>query len=553
MVHSNQKSEVFCTYSTNPDQSQTPIHQNKDSATAAKDAVALALDAGTKLWHTPSKEAWITIARAGHVEHHPVRGKEFRVWLAGIYYAKKGKPLYAQALQDALTVLEARALFEGEEHEVHTRIAGRDGNVYLDLARTDWTVVEISPSGWRVIPAHDAPVRFRGGRHQSPLPIPEQGGSLAPVVELLPLKERRDLALVLGWLVGTLSPQGPYPILVLAGEKGAGKSSVGRMLKCLVDPQMAALKAEPKDVDALMVGANAGRILAYDNLSKIAAWLSDALCRLSTGGGLGKRELYTDTDECVMEAQRPIILTGIGFGLLRDDLGDRVAMVNLTRLEDGERSPEREVWENFTRAHPQALGAILNAAALATRRWDEVRKAMPSLPCLADWAIWAEAAAPGLNLEAGEVVEAFYAVQAGLSQDLLDNDPVAMALLLLTADWPEGHRETFTASDLLSALEGAMDLKDARVKPENWPRTPQGLGRHLPRLQSALRGAGLKVEGVRDARIKRLLWVLKKGGNKSGKSRKQASGLHSRPRDLFLPYPAKSRISRTNPASAKRL
>lgn len=487
----------------------------KEEATAAKTAVDLGLGEGVALWHTPSKEAWATLPRDGHVEHHPVRGREFRAWLAGLYYAKEGKPLYAQAMQDALGVLEAKALYEGEEHEVHTRLAGWGGRVYLDLARPDWLVVEVGPEGWRVIPAHEAPVRFRRGRHQKPLPLPERGGSLAPLLDLLPLQERRDAALVLGWLVGALSPRGPYPILVLAGAKGAGKSTAARLLKALVDPQEAPLRAEPKDVEALMVAAKASWVLAYDNLSKVPTWLSDALCRLSTGGGLGKRELYTDSEEHVLEAQRPVILTGIGFGLLRDDLADRVMMVNLERLEDGARRPERELWAAFEQAHPKVLGALLDAVALALRRWEEVRAAMPSLPRLADWAIWAEAAAPALGLEAGEVVQAFYAVQAGLNQDLLDNDPVAQAILLLTADWPEGHRAVYTASELLAALEEAMGLKEARVKPEGWPRTPAGLGKHLPRVQTALRGVGVKVEGVRDARVKRLLWVLERSGESS--------------------------------------
>ncbi len=487
----------------------------KEDPGAAKDAVDMTLKAGVQLWHTPAKEAWATLPRAGHVEHHPLRGKEFRTWLAGLFYAERGRPLYAQALQDAMAVLEAKALFEGEEHEVHTRLAGHGGKVYLDLARPDWLVAEVGPEGWRLIPAHEAPVRFRRGKHQKPLPLPERGGSLAPLLELLPLKERRDVALVVGALVGALSPKGPFPILALTGEKGAGKSFAARALKSLVDPQEAPLRAEPRDVEALMVAAKGSWVLAFDNLSKVPTWLSDALCRLSTGGGLGKRELYTDSEEHVLEAQRPVILTGIGFGLLRDDLADRVAMVNLGRLEDGERRPERELWEAFERAHPQALGALLDATALALRRWEEVRKALPSLPRLADWAIWAEAAAPALGLEAGEVVEAFYAVQAGLSQDLLDNDPVAQALLLLTADWPEGHRAVFPAAELLAALEEALGLKDARTKPEGWPRTAAGLGKHLPRLQAALRGVGLRLTAMRDARVKRLLWVLERSSGAS--------------------------------------
>jgi len=397
----------------------------REEATAAKRAVDLALEAVLELWHTPAKEAWATISRDGHVEHHPVRGREFRIWLAGLYYGMEGKPLYAQAVQDAQAVLEAKALFEGKEHEVYTRIAGYEGRVYLDLTRPDWSVVEVDAEGWRVVPAHEAPVRFRRTRYQRPLPLPEPGGNLSDFLELLPLQERRDAVLVLGWLVGALSPRGPYPILILAGEKGAGKSTTAKLVKALIDPQEAPLRAEPRNVEDLMVAARGSWVLAYDNLSKVPEWLSDALCRLSTGGGLGKRELYTDSEEYVLEAQRPVVLTGIAFGAIRDDLADRSMLVHLTRLEDGERRDEDELWTTFDEIHPKALGVLLDAVSMALRRRREARASLSSLPRLADWAIWAEAAAPALGLQPGEVVEAFYDVQAGFDQDLLDADPVA--------------------------------------------------------------------------------------------------------------------------------
>ncbi|GAA6762509.1 MULTISPECIES: DNA primase [Thermus] len=482
----------------------------KREEAAARTIVDLVLEEVVELWHTPVGEAWATVPRDGHVEHYPVRGREFRAWLAGLYYAKEGKPLYAQAMQDVLAVLEAKALYEGQEHEVHTRLAGCGGKVYLDLSRPDWSVVEISPDGWHVIPAHEAPVRFRRRRYQKPLPLPKPGGSLSPFLDLLPLQERRDVVLVLGWLVGALSPRGPYPILILSGEKGAGKSTTARLLKALVDPQEAPLRAEPRNIEDLMVAAKGSWVVSYDNLSKVPEWLSDALCRLSTGGGLSKRELYTNDEEFVLEAQRPVVLTGIAFGAIRDDLADRSMLVHLTRVEEGERRPERELWEAFERIYPEALGALLDAVSMALRRREEVRTAMPSLPRLADWAIWVEAAAPALGLKAGEAVEVFYEVQAEFDQDLLDADPVARAILLLTVDWPEGYQATYTASELLAALERAVGIEEARIKPSGWPRTPAGLGRHLPRLQSALRGEGIRLQGERDRHTKNLRWRLEK-------------------------------------------
>ena len=478
---------------------------------AASVAVRLALEQG-EFWHTPDGEAWATLPQDGHVEHHPLRGRGFKAWLSGLYYRAQGKPLYAQALADALAVLEAKALFEGAQHAAHPRVAEHEGRVYLDLGREDWKAVEVGPEGWRVVESRDCPVRFRRGRYMRPLPLPEPAGpeALEELRDLLALREERDWALVLGWLVGALNPRGPYPVLALTGEKGAGKSTAALVLKSVLDPQEGGLRAEPRDVEALMVGARGSWVLALDNLSSVPTWLSDALCRLSTGGGLGKRELYTDGEEFVLEAKRPVVLTGIALGALRDDLADRTALIGLTRLGDEERRPERELWAAFTRLHSRVLGALLTAASTALRRWEEARAGLSSLPRLADWAIWAEAAAPALGLEAGAVVRAFYEVQAALEQDLLEADPVAQAILLLTRDWPEGHSAVFSASDLLTELERVMGLEEAKRKPERWPRTSQGLGKHLPRLQAALRGAGVLLKGERDARVKRFLWRLEK-------------------------------------------
>jgi hypothetical protein len=126
--------------------------------------------------------------------------------------------------------------------------------------------------------------------------------------------------------------------------------------------------------------------------------------------------------------------------------------------------------------------------------------------------VWAEAAAPALGLEAGEVVAAFYEVQAAMEQDTLETDPVAQAILLLTRDWPEGHRREYPTAELLANLEQVMGLEEAKRKPEGWPRTPQGLGKHLPRLQAALRGAGTVIRGERDRRTKRHRWLLERVG-----------------------------------------
>ena len=96
---------------------------------------------------------------AGHLEHYPLNSRGTREYLSRLYYLDAGKAPRSSALQDALVTLSGLARFEGAEHEVHVRVAAKDGHVYLDLCDPEWRAVEIGENGWRVIT--NPPVRFR--------------------------------------------------------------------------------------------------------------------------------------------------------------------------------------------------------------------------------------------------------------------------------------------------------------------------------------------------------------------------------------------------------
>src|SRR5205807_197923 len=116
--------------------------------------------------------------------------------------------------------------------------------------------------------------------------------------------------LLVGWLLGAFSPHGPYAMLALHGEQGSAKSTTARILRSLIDPNTSDLRSEPRNARELMIAATDGWVLAFDNLSDIQSWLSDALCRLSTGGGFATRQLHTDDEEVLFDAQRPLLITG---------------------------------------------------------------------------------------------------------------------------------------------------------------------------------------------------------------------------------------------------
>ncbi|HKF95677.1 MAG TPA: hypothetical protein VKB96_14000 [Gammaproteobacteria bacterium] len=169
--------------------------------------------------------------------------------------------------------------------------------------------------------------------------------ALIPVHSLRLIRAAGLLSPYRGRLVVAMRPTGPYPVLILQGEQGTAKSTAAKVLRLLIDPSAAPLRTAPRDERDLMIAARNGWIIALDNLSGLSSWLSDALCRIATGGGVSTRELYSDTDEVLIDVQRPIILNGIDDIATRQDLIDRSIIINLEPIPENKRKPEAEFWQ----------------------------------------------------------------------------------------------------------------------------------------------------------------------------------------------------------------
>src|SRR3974390_2199978 len=138
-----------------------------------------------------------------------------------------------------------------------------------------------------------------------PLLIPERGGSIEALRLFLNLSSEHDFVLVVAWLLAALRPTGPYPLLAISGEQGSAKTVLSKLLRALVDPNMAPVRALPREERELMIAANNGHLLAFDNLSGLPAWLSDALCRLASGGSFAVRRVYPDDEGGFFKAAGP--------------------------------------------------------------------------------------------------------------------------------------------------------------------------------------------------------------------------------------------------------
>ena len=332
------------------------------------------------LFHTAIGTAFADITIDGHRETWPIRSKRFRAFLRRSYYQATGEAASAAEIRSALDLLEARAQFDGPERIVHIRTAEHAGHIYLDLADEHWRAVDIGPEGWRVV--ESPPVRFRRPAGMLPLPVPERGGSIEELNSFLNVASRNDFVLIVAWLLAALRPGGPYPLLTISGEQGSAKTVLSKLLKALIDPNAAPVRSLSREERELMIAANNGYLLAFDNLSGLPNWLSDALCRLATGGSFAVRRLYTDDEEVLFEAARPILLNGIEEVVSRPDLADRAIFLTLAPISEANRRPRPSFGASSGLQRPRILGALLDAAVHGLRD----RQSSASISCRA-WQI----------------------------------------------------------------------------------------------------------------------------------------------------------------------
>jgi len=428
------------------------------------------------LFHDGDGNCFAAIPRGdGRSRTVPITSRGLGSWLRREYFAARGKGVTEGNLSTALMTLASLAEFTGKKERVFVRLGIVGDMLVLDLADDLGQIVEITKDGWTI--TRSSAVRLWQPAGMRPLPVPIRGGSLDLLWPLLNV-DAQDRILVAAWMLMALNPHGPYPGLFLHGQQGSAKSTTAALLRRLIDPNKCPLRQPPRDEDALVIAARNGLIVGLDNLSFIDQEVSDSLCRLMTGGGIGKRKLYSDADEVLIDIKRPLLVTGIPELANAGDLADRVITLELPPISDQQRDLDRTIGERFDEAHPALLGVLLDAIVVALR--DNGKSRPPTLSRMADFECWACAGLPALGFDPKAFLATYRGNKSEAAGAVLDGSPVAAALqaMMGSSDYWQG-----TAADLLDKLR---PLAGDNVKERAWPKTARGLSGALRRLAPAL-------------------------------------------------------------------
>ena len=452
-------------------------------------------DAEVTFWRDADGNAFATVPYQEQKRRYRVRSRAFALMVRSLYGAanpvtgKNGaRPgsVSDAAMNDALAAFEAMAL-TGEVRTPEVRCMLHASAVWLDLGDDGWRVVRVSPEGWRIVDAADVSLIRPNGTRALPTPGRDPD-ALAKLRRLLNVANDADFRLIVAWLIAALHPSGPYVVLAVDGEQGSAKSTFCRMLRRLVDPNKAELRAPPRCEDDLLIAAQNGRVVALDNVSFIEPWLADAICRLATGAGLGKRQLYSDGDEVLVCIARPVLLNGIPSLLARGDLADRAVALTLMPIADDLRRPEADMRRDFEAAASGVLALLLDGLAMALRRLPDLR--LDRLPRMADFARLACAAAPAFGWTEAEMLAAIERNREGATVAVIESDPLAEAVQAIAIErGASGWKGT--ATQLLADVNQRVPLEVQRER--GWPKDSTRLSGRLRRVAPALRRAGVDV------------------------------------------------------------
>ena len=438
-----------------------------------------------KCFKTSCGAYYVTVFVDDHLETWPLFSAPVYRIARRQSYLQRGEILSNTKIKNELLTASA---FADEQHEVYVRFAGHGDEAYLDLGGPKWEQVRITTGGWSVISSLESPVKFTRPNEAMPLPYPEPGGSLEAIRDILNLDQNEhEWMMLVSWLVGTFQPAGAYPLLFIYGEQGSAKSTATRLIRSLVDPSTIPLRTLPRSERDLSIAASRAWMLAYDNVSTLSPKLSDAFCRLATGGGFATRQLYTDTDEIILTSKRPIVMNGITNFAERQDLMDRGIVVNMPTIAEKNRRPEREIEREWKAVKPRVLGALCDAMAEGLRNVNELRLDNP--PRMADFAHWVSAVEPGLPWDNGRFLDEYERNRFHVQELALEAEPVALAILEFMTDREEWIG---TASELLTILSELVRVEQRRLA--SWPKAPHTLSGRIKRSTAYLRARDVEVE-----------------------------------------------------------
>jgi hypothetical protein len=225
----------------------------------------------------------------------------------------------------------------------------------------------------------------------------------------------------------------------------------------------------------------------YDNLTKLADWQSNQLCRAATGAGDSKRKLFSNDEDILYEYIRATGFSGIYLVATQADLLSRGLIIKYNTIPDKYLRDILEVKAKFNKMLPQLLGFLFDIMVKVLRykktHHDVIRDIKPS-PRMVDFAQVTELALRFIGYKKNQFIDAYNENVNLQTEAAIDGNPLGIAIKAFMSDKKKWNG---TASDLLAELEFLASELTIDTRDELWPKAPHALSRRLTEMEGHLK------------------------------------------------------------------
>src|SRR3990167_7334894 len=320
---------------------------------------------------------------------------------------------------------------------LHNRIARVGDAIWYDLGDEKWRAIRIDAQGWNVV--HNPPILFRRHSYHEPQVEPLPGGDVKELLHFVNVKDPDQQLLLLVYVIASFIPGFPHPLLYVHGSPGGAKSSLLEIILAIIDPSAVGSLSLSKNIENLKQTLHHHSAFAcFDNVSGIDWETSDLLCRAVTGAGFSKRKLYTDDETVIYRVQANIAINGVNLGSSRPDLLERSILMELTRIEEGERKQHAELHKAFAEAQPRILGAIFDAVSRALVVMPSIK--LTGMFRMADFTKYGAAIAEVIGYPKEDFLDAYRRNITAQNEEVLEGNVVGSLVLALMESRSEERR-----------------------------------------------------------------------------------------------------------------
>ena len=383
---------------------------------------------------------------------------------------------------DTIKALLRNAMIgKAPKQELFRRIYLKDGMLHYVLDFQSNRVCQISSDKIEIIENSDDPIVNLGlllPQVEPSTPIPFKDFEHMFNISL------DDFWLLMGWMTYCLYPQKTYPLVMLNGEQGSGKTGLTKMIVGLLDPTHGMPMTFPhKDEDIFLVVDNF-HLLAFDNLSDLTARLSDILCTIATGTSYARRKNYHDRELSLFTGVRPIWMNGITQLIERPDLASRTLTIYTKSIDGANRMTATRFEEEFEALHSSILATLMTTTAKAAVTLPDVSE--KGLERMADFHKWLRAFANVVGLDQA-YMDAIYEDNVSRTFDNAgQSNPV---LTFLVHHIKSINGKPLTPAQILDKMREAC--KDDAGDYDRLPKNASELGKNLVRIKPILDRKGI--------------------------------------------------------------